>query len=235
MNLILLDDADFRGDRVVVADHRRADHIRTVLKAAAGDRLRVGKRGGLIGEGRVTRIDVGAVELNVSLTQAPPDPLPVTLLLALPRPKCLRRIIQGVVTMGVKRVALFGAFRVEKSYWDTPWLTETELEAQVTLGLEQAGDTMPPLITTHRLFKPFVEDELPVLIGGRRLLVAEPGAATCPAGLREPVVLAVGPEGGFTEYELKRFADAGFQPVGLGSRILRTEQAVPALIGRLMA
>ena len=236
MNLILLDEADFRSEGEAVVTGRRADHIRAVLMAEVGDRLRVGRLGALLGEGTVTRMDPASVELQVTFTQPPPPPLSVTLLLALPRPKVLRRVIQGAVTLGVKRIALFGAFRVEKSYWHTPWLGEAELQEQVVLGLEQAGDTMPPVITTHPLFKPFFEDEAPALTAATRRLVADPAATTiCPAGDVGPVSLVVGPEGGFTVYEAGLLREQGFEAVGLGWRILRTEQAVPALIGRLMA
>jgi 16S rRNA (uracil1498-N3)-methyltransferase len=236
MNLIVLHDHDFVDANRVRVDGRRAAHIAAVLKAKVGDRLRVGKLAGLIGQGTVVQLDRASVELDVSLTQAPPPAVPVTLLLALPRPKGLRRLIQGITAMGVKRLALFGAFRVEKSYWQTPWLGEAELREQILLGLEQAGDTVPPVITTHLLFKPFVEDDVPGLAAGSRLLVAHPAATvSCPAAVREAVTLAIGPEGGFTAYELQMLVEHGFEAVGLGPRILRTEQVVPALVGRLMA
>ena len=236
MNLILFEADELGADGTIVLRERRAEHIRSVLKAQVGDRLRVGLLGGMIGEGVVTCLDEAEVALTVVLDGPPPAPLPVTVLLALPRPKVLRRILQSVTTLGVKRVALFGAFRVEKSYWHTPWLEEREQREQVVLGLEQAGDTIPPVITTHRLFKPFVEDEVPALTAGTRRLVAHPGTGPlCPACVRGPVALAVGPEGGFTEHEFGLLRDRGFEPVGLGPRILRTEQAVPALLGRLMA
>lgn len=236
MNLILLESTDFRDDRSVVLTGRRADHIRHILKVSVGDSLRVGVVDGLVGVGRVTGLGAGAVELATDLTEAPPAPLPVTLLLALPRPKVLRRLIQTITAFGVKRTALFGAFRVEKSYWDTPWLRAEDMDEQVRLGLEQAGDTLSPVFSIHRRFKPFIEDDLPALTGATRCLVAHPGAERfCPTRLREPVSLAVGPEGGFTAYEFQRLCEKGFEPVGLGPRILRTEQVVPALLGRLLA
>jgi 16S rRNA (uracil1498-N3)-methyltransferase len=235
MNLVVLHENDFVAPDRVRVHGRRASHITAVLNAKVGDRLHVGKWGGLLGEGRVVHLERDSVDLDVTLTQSPPQPVAITLLLALPRPKGLRRLIQGITAMGVKRVALFGAFRVEKSYWQTPWLGEAELREQVILGLEQAGDTVPPVITMHPLFKPFVEDAVPGLTAGARRLVAHPGAASpCPAALCEAAALAIGPEGGFTAYELHRLVECGFEPVGLGRRILRTEQAVPALLGRLM-
>ena len=174
------------------------------------------------------------VEMHVVLTEPPPAPLPVTLLLAMPRPKCFRRILQGATTMGVKRIALFGAYRVEKSYWKSPWLEKLELQRQLVLGLEQARDTVLPIVTLHPLFKPFMEDDVPALTAGTRCLVAHPGDGTvCPVNLQEPVTLAIGPEGGFTDYELGLLKEHGFECITLGQRILRTEQAVPAFLGRL--
>lgn len=235
MNLILLHPSDFIGETAARVTGRRFEHIRTVHQAAVGEVLRVGVFGGRMGTGAVQSIDREGLTFEVSLTEDPPDPLPVVLLLALPRPKCFRRVLQCVVTLGIKRLALFGAFRVEKSYWQSPWLGETEVREQVVLALEQARDTVPPVITTHPLFKPFVEDVVPELTAGGRRLVAHPTqGATCPAGLPGPLSLAIGPEGGFTDYELGHLRQLDFEPVTLGPRILRTEQAVPAFLGRLM-
>ena len=235
MNLILLQPSDLLDERTARIVGRRLAHIREVHRAALGDTLRVGLECGRIGTGRVRALSAEYVELELSLTEYPPAPMPIVLLLALPRPKAFRRVLQCAVTMGVKRIALFGAWRVEKSYWQSPWLAGPDLLAQVGLALEQARDTIPPLITTHPLFKPFIEDIVPGLSNGCRCLVAHPGVnIPCPCALAQPVCLAIGPEGGFTDFELGLLANAGFEQVCLGPRILRTEQAVPAMLGRLM-
>jgi len=235
MNLILLFPTDFIDEHNVVLQGARMEHVRDVLRAESGDSLRVGVINGRMGTGSITAMTDKEVELNVILTDPPPAPLPVTLLVAMPRPKCFRRIIQCATTLGVKRIVLFGAFRVEKSYWKSPWLDQQELQRQLVLGLEQARDTVLPQVSLHPLFKPFVEDEVPLLAAGSRCLVAHPGeGSTCPANVREGVTLAIGPEGGFTDYELGRLTEQRFECMTLGERILRTEQAVPALLGRLM-
>ncbi len=235
MNLIVLFKTDFVDEHAVVLQDARLDHIRNVLRSAPGDCLKVGVLNGLMGTGILTAVTDKAVEMTVSLKEAPPAPSPVTLLLAMPRPKCFRRIIQGASSMGVKRIALFGAYRVEKSYWKSPWLNEPELHRQLILGLEQARDTLLPLVTLHPLFKPFVEDAVPELTAGMRRWVAHPGGGSvCPANVSEPVALAIGPEGGFTDYEMELMTAGGFECITLGERILRTEQAVPALLGRLL-
>src|SRR5262245_35085435 len=170
--------------------------------------------------------------MEVALDRDPPPPLPLTLVLALPRPKVLNRVIAGVASLGVKRVFLVNAWRVEKSYWKSPRLDH--LRDQSILGLEQARDTMLPSIELRRLFRPFVEDELPAIVCGTRALVAHPAAsAECPGDVREAVTLAIGPEGGFIAEEIASLERAGFEPVTIGARVLRVETAVAAIIGRL--
>lgn len=236
VNLIVVFPEDFIRDGEVRLSGRRALHVREVHRAGTGASLRVGLLNGRIGTAVVRDMGGETVDLAVSLTGDPPAPLPVTLLLAMPRPKCFRRVIQCVTTMGVKRLALFGAYRVEKSYWQSPWLEGDALREQMILGLEQARDTILPDISLHPHFKPFVEDVVPSLTAGTRRLVAHPGGGgVCPSACSAPVSLAIGPEGGFTDYEFNRLVAAGFEPVTLGDRILRTEHAVPAFLGRLIS
>lgn len=234
MNLLLLEAADFvAADRVVLRD-RRLTHIQEVHRAEAGESLRVGLLGGDMGMGRLVRLDPAEAELTIELNQAPPAKLPITLLLALPRPKMLRRVLQTVACMGVPRLILLNSYRVEKSFWQTPFLEPHAVREQLLLGLEQARDTLLPEVIIEKRFKPFVEDRLPQLVAGTRGLVGHPGNyPACPRALSEPVTLAIGPEGGWIPYEIEKLADAGLQPVQLGDRILRVETAVSALLARL--
>jgi len=235
MNLILLhpDDGIDGAGRVRLRG-RRLQHVLAVHRAAVGDELRLGLLGGDIGVGRVLQLTPELLELEVRLDQAPPAPLPVTLILALPRPKVLRRVLRTASAMGVKRLVLLNARRVEKSYWQSPYLEPFAIDEQLQLGLEQARDTVLPDVVLRPLFKPFVEDELPALSRGTLPLVAHPGAAApCPRSVERLVTLAIGPEGGFIPYEIDLLVRCGFTPVNLGERILSTETAVPALLARL--
>jgi RsmE family RNA methyltransferase len=172
--------------------------------------------------------------MHVTLTADAPPPIPLTLVLALPRPKVLNRVIAGTTSLGVKRIYLINAWRVEKSYWKSPRLSEENLLAQRILGLEQARDTILPVIELRRFFRPFVEDELPSIARDSLALVAHPIATSeCPRNVAQPVTLAIGPEGGFIEEEIASLQRIGFTPVALGPRILRVETAVAALLGRL--
>lgn len=234
MNLLLLEDADFVAADRVVLQGRRLKHLHEVHRAEVGDSLRVGRLDGLMGGGTLQALSTEQAEISVSFDLQPPAKLPLTLLLALPRPKMLRRVLQTVSAMGVPRLILLNSYRVEKSFWQTPFLEPAAIREQLILGLEQARDTVLPEVIIEKRFKPFVEDRLPTLAAGSLGLVGHPGDfPACPRAVASPVTLAIGPEGGWIPYEVEKLQEAGLQPVQLGERILRVETAVTALLARL--
>lgn len=236
MNLLLLEPGEIAGDETVLTG-RRAEHLLRVLGVVVGDTVRVGVIGGKLGSGRVLAADAGAVRLVVSLEREVAADLHLELILALPRPIMLQRILKQATVLGVRRFHLIRSRRVEKSFFHSPVLDPGKIRALLLEGLEQAMDTRLPEVTLHHQFRPFVEDVLPTLTG--RGLIAHPGVSdnltTLPVGHDpgEPLLLAVGPEGGWSEYELERFVDAGFHPFSMGERILHVDTAVVALLAQL--
>ncbi len=234
MNLLLLHPDDLRPDGKAVIADRRLQHMLKVQRVTTGQQLRAGLLNGMMGQATVEHLDSTQALLDLQLDQPAPPKLPLTLILALPRPKMLKRTLQTIASMGVARLVLVNSFRVEKSFWQTPWLEPANIREQLLLGLEQACDTVLPEVILEKRFKPFVEDRLPGLSADSLKLVAHPGGfPECPRALSEPTTLAIGPEGGWIPYEVEMLRTAGFQPVQLGPRILRVETAVPALIARL--
>ena len=239
MNIVLIKKADFSGPhRVQLKDHR-ARHIVDVLKAKAGDKIRTGLINGKIGEALITYISNSQIELEVALSSPAPTALPVTLLLALPRPKVFKRVLSAAVTMGVKKIFIFNTWRVDKSYWQTPLLQADKLNEISLLALEQAVDTKLPEITLKPLFRPFAEDEVPNLAREHKnawLLHPDSNSTTnidgesLPAAGRRSTLIAIGPEGGFIPFEVEMLEAAGLNRFSLGPRILRVEQAVPAAL-----
>lgn len=237
MNLILLFPEDFVAgsqERVRLTG-RRLQHVSSIQRAALGDELRVGVAGDRIGTGLVTRLDAEALEMRICLDRDPPEALPATLVLALPRPLMLKRVLHTATAMGVKRIALIGARRVERSFWNSRVLRDEALREQLVLGLEQSCDTILPEVRLATRFKRFVTEELGEWSAGSLALVAHPGAKqSCPRQVGRAITLAVGPEGGFSDFEIETFALQGFTAINLGERILRVEAAVPALLSRLL-
>lgn len=213
---------------------RQFQHLVSTLKAQVGDSLNVGIENGKMGVAQVIAVEPEQAIIEFDCNEAPPLALPLKLILALPRPKMLRRTLQSCISMGVKDIVLLNSWKVEKSYWQTPWLNDQALYENAVLGLEQAKDTVLPNIQLRKLFKPFVEDELKDFSQASKRLLAHPGAASaCPVNLEQACTLVIGPEGGFTAYEAGKIQEQGFEIVNIGARILRVETAVPALISRI--
>ena len=169
----------------------------------------------------------------MALSDAPLHRHPTQLVLALPRPKMLRRVFRSVAEFGVAELHLIHSYRVEKSYWQTPHLNEDKVEMALTQGLERSGDTVLPRVIQHKRFKPFMEDVLPAISAETTLLIAHPGnSARFAADTQRPTTLLIGPEGGFIDFEVD-FAEAlGAQKVSLGTRILSVDTAVCAALSR---
>ncbi len=236
MNLILLNAAEVKNGVTVLTD-RRARHLAKILRARPGESVRVGLVNGRLGRGLIREIDRERAVLEIELTTPPPPPSRLELILALPRPIMLNRVLAQAASLGIKRIYLINANRVEKSFFSASALAPAAIEERLLLGLEQAVDTVLPQVTVHPRFRPFVEDELPQLAASATTRLLAHPEATTPAAWPAPapgrVLLAIGPEGGWVDFELDLLGRQGFRPFSLGPRILRVDTAVPALIAQV--
>jgi RsmE family RNA methyltransferase len=213
----------------------RARHLLQVLNAAPGQQVRIGIIDGAYGVGTVRTVGVDAVDLRCVFDATIPERPPVDVLLALPRPKVMRRLWAQLAALGVGRIMVTNAERVERNYFDTHILAPEGYRLLLIEGLQQARDTRLPVVSIHRQFKVLVEDELDGLSGSGLRLVAHPGAdGSIGDAVRNDrqarVLLAIGPEGGWNSFEIRLMETHGFQPVGIGSRTLRTDTAALALL-----
>lgn len=236
MNLLLLESGELTGGEVTLAG-RRAAHLLQVLQVEEGRTVRLGVIGGPLGIGRVVAIEGETVRLSVDLEHEPVCDLHIELILALPRPIMLQRILKQATVLGVRRFHLIRSRRVEKSFFHSPVLAPAKIRTLLLEGMEQAMDTWLPEVHIHKQFKPFVEDVLPTLEG--QGMIAHPQAegalASMPvsghAGQR--LLLAVGPEGGWSDHELGAFLGRGFHGFTMGRRILHVDTAVVSLLAQM--
>ena len=123
MNIILLRQNDFciNDNNVSITDHR-FDHIQTVLKSKVGDKLKVGIIGGNRGYGTIKKIESDKVVMDIYLNKEPLSRHNFDIVLSLPRPKMLRRILRIIAEFGVHKLHIVNSARVEKSYWQSPLL-----------------------------------------------------------------------------------------------------------------
>lgn len=238
MNLILCEPAEIGPDNRVTLTGARAAHVRGVLRAQPGDTVRVGIVDGPRGEGEILALDDSRVVLRCTLSTLAPAPPAIDLLLALPRPKVLRRLWAQLAAIGVGRIVLTNAARVERHYFDTHVLEESTYRPLLIEGLQQAGDTRLPRVSIHRQFRILVEDELKDVSSHPLRLVAHPGGDCSPLTLaderrRSGALLAIGPEGGWNAFELELLTRHGFAAISQGPRTLRTDTACIALLALL--
>ena len=248
MNCLLLPASNIVGSTAYIDDSRQVVHIHQVLKAKVGDRLKIGECEGNIGSGVIDSMTVDIVRLKeVVLSVTPPPKLEVTVILALPRPKVLRRLIIDMTSVGVRDIILINSYRTQKSYWQSPMIHR--LDEFVMEGLQQSVDTVAPRITLNKRFKPFVEDELTSLIKNSAI-VAHPYSdcslteyfrplkeyssdSAMPSQQKNlPDVVFIGAEGGWIDYEIELLSANGCTAVHCGPRILRTEAAVNLILGQ---
>ena len=233
MNLLLLRPDELLPDGTARLRGRRLLHAREVLRLSEGDVLRAGLLNGLVGTAELVQVDAAEMVLRTTLTDQPPPRPGVDLLLALPRPKAVRKILPAAASLGVDRIVLINAARVEKSYFESRALAPDAMRDLLIAGLEQARDTRLPEVLVRERFRPFVEDESGSLWADRAKLVAHPLAEAGPEPLRGPAVIAIGPEGGWVPFELELLRSQGFTAFTLGLRTLRVEVAVAYVLGAI--
>ena len=174
-----VDESDDGAESITLAlGDSRSEHVRGVLKLAAGDSLRVGVVNGSPATAVVSTMDATSMTLTWrpgvetldgdtarrSLTAPLVD---VDLLLAMPRPKVMTRLWAPLASIGVRNVYLTNASRVERYYWDSKALDEAKVRAELTRGMEQSGDVRMPGVCVVRRF-PAAVDAVREMTGARR-------------------------------------------------------------------
>ena len=241
MNLIILHPDELDAEGRCVLNDGRAHHIKTVLKTEAEGTLRIGLLNGPLGTGMVEQVDRNGVVMKCTFEGAVPPQPRIDLLLAMPRPKVMKRLWAQLAALGVGRIVLLRADKVERYYFDSHVLDSEFYNKLLLEGLQQARCTHLPEVLIRSRFKPFVEDELDTLFPCHLKLLADPSGEKRLADFFvseercDRTLLAIGPEGGWTAYELNQLEDHGFQLFGAGPRILRTDTATVSMLSMLSA
>lgn len=240
MNRILFEKSEIT-DGVAEFSGERAAHIVEVLHSEVGDTVKTGELDGKIGTGVVKKIesaeskDGKSYVIRLELTHSGESLQPwADLILAPPRPRVFKRLLPQLAAMGVGDIVLVGAKKVEKAFWGATVLKEENYRPLLVDGLMQSGTTIVPRLELRRNFVRFIREELDSLYPDSVRIVAHPYDAE-PIG--EPpqgrLLIAIGPEGGWTCEEVELLKSKGFQCRSLGGRILRTDTATIALLAKL--
>lgn len=229
MNCILID-APGPGETITL-DARASGHVLSVLKKKTGDTLLAGIIHGPIGLATIVDVIDGHVIITRPTGETPPVPN-VEVILAMPRPKVMKRLWSPLASLGIERITIIGGERVEPYYFDSHAVSADVYRPRLIEGLEQVRDTHVPEVFIEPSFDRFAAAFLPTWPESVRLL-AEPAGSARIRDVLQPgarVTLAIGPEGGWTKKEMTAWNEHGFIPVGLGPRSLRTDTAAIALL-----
>ena len=234
MNRILFKAEEIGEKGTVRLSGARAKHVLEVLHGKPGQKIRIGVVDGNQGGGMIEEAGKGFVMLRCALDgEVPPVPM-VDLLLAMPRPKVMKRLWAQITAMGVGRVVVVNAEKVERNYFDTKWLEQEHYEPLLIEGLTQCGDTRLPQVLVRRRLKVFVEDEMDKMFPESSRFLCHPGGVPAVEALRSRregrVLIAIGPEGGWTEFELNMLESHGFVRIGMGKRLLRSDTACVSML-----
>jgi len=225
MNLILLDTAT---ESVHWPNNDpRTQHVRKVLKMGVGDSFFVGVERGKIGKAQIVEDGEQGMKLKVKLDTASPPPLPLHVLIGLPRPQVARRLLRELPSLGPEKVTFFVADKSEASYLQSSLWTTEEWQRLLREGAEQAFCTWTPEIIHQASLKATLKN-LPQ--DGRKVALDLYEATGNYTATTNPKILALGPEGGWTNPEREMLRNHGFQLLSMGERVMRVETAVIAAI-----
>jgi 16S rRNA (uracil1498-N3)-methyltransferase len=238
VNLVLFTSAEL--DRPLPRGDRRAVHLLRVLRRRAGDTFDAGLVNGPRGTGTLAAIGPDTLTLSFAWGAEPPPLDPLALIIGLPRPQTARDILRDATSLGVTALHFVVTDKGELSYARSLLWTSDEWRRHLVTGAEQAFDTRLPEVT-HGCS---LMEILGLLPGGAVRIALDNYEASTPLSQCEvaadpgsvpAVVLAVGPERGWSAAERALLRGAGFVLAHLGSRVLRTETAVTAAVALLKA
>jgi 16S rRNA (uracil1498-N3)-methyltransferase len=210
----------------ITGDH--ADHLVRVLRARVGQEFDIAT-GAVVRRGRIVTIDDSRVEFELG-EEVPMSPiLHVTLLLAVFKFDRMEWAIEKCTELGVSRIVPVIARRTDAHLAAASAKRVERWRRIAVQAAEQSRRAAPPEIAVSLKLQDAVN-----LTGAVRIVLAESEQQTvlrdllAPPRLEDNILLAIGPEGGWAEDELRLFQKAGWISASLGPTILRAETAAIA-------
>lgn len=218
---------EVHGDKAALTG-KHAEHLSRVLRARVGQEFDV-SAGGRLRRGRVVAVKEGRVEFALGEEVAAPAELQVTLLLAIYKFDRMEWALEKLTELGAARMVPVIARRTDPRLAKAAGKRVERWRRIAQEAAEQARRLAPPEVLAPTRLKDAVETAALT-----RVVLAESEQAVSLADVvrvhppGEPLALAAGPEGGWTEDELRLFAESGWTAASLGPRILRAETAAIA-------
>ena len=240
MNTLFIYSAEYDGQEVLLRGDR-ASHYQAELDIEQP--IRIAVQGQFRARARVVANTQREIRISIEEIVEPAERLNVALVVAVPRPQTVKKVISLAVQAGISSLYFVRAFHTVPSYLQSKTLEPVGIEQEVNKALEQVWDFQSPQILVVTRMKQLFEQILPqwrACHPDSPLLLGEPKAdqtrsLACMVDRQPPpaALLAIGPEKGWGTDEQRGFADAGFSIVHLADREYRVETALALFLGQL--
>ena len=218
---------EFNGNRAaLIGSH--ADHLSGVLRARIGQEFDL-STGEVVRRGRIVAIHDRRIEIELGEELPATTPLRIAVALAIFKFDRMEWAIEKCTELGVTRIIPFIARRTGAHLAAAAQKRVERWQRIACQASEQSRRATPPEIA-----EPVKLKEAVALNAATRILLAEAEDRVLlkdvlgPAPADGEIILAIGPEGGWTESELELFTNAGWITASLGGNILRAETAMIA-------
>jgi len=219
--------ADEFSDNHAALNGTHADHLIRVLRAHVGQEFDI-VTGEIVRRGRIVTIKENRVEFELAEEISAPPILALTLLLAIFKFDRMEWAIEKCTELGASRIVPVIARRTDLHLAAASAKRADRWRRIALQASEQSRRATPPEIAD-----PIKLQEAAGLTTGLRIVLAESEQQTLLSEVlashqQGEVLLAIGPEGGWTEEELSLFQKSGWISASLGSTVLRAETAAIA-------
>lgn len=245
MNSLVLLPNEIQASGQIVLQGARAKEFYADHNLPLGSKVAASILGGSRGEVEVLELSQSKVILSGIFAIPPIDRQPIVLIVAISRPQTIRKVLQLAASVGVESLYFVLSGATQKSYIQSKMLLPENIEYHLRLGMQQSFDSIAPKISIYASINKLFEELSSNSKEKDRYFAHTPryqDNATqevklweLPYNRNAGSIIAIGPEAGWSDVEVREFTKAGFKMISLGNRTYRVEVALAITIGQLQA
>lgn len=244
MNCLLLFPSELVSSNKAIVNGQRAAGLIETHELKQGINIRVSLFETGLGSGQIKALSQDKIEVTLELDRQPPPREKIHLIAAVARPQTIKKILHTSASHGIKKISFIISENSQKSYLKSKALIKENILSEMYLAIEQSVDCFLPEVKTYETYYEFIREikadehlaeSLKVIADAPRAGDSmKPGAGFKLAEKAQQVILAIGPEAGWSDNERRDFQNLGFNSYSLGARIYRAETALAMLFGQLI-
>ena len=157
MNSLIVFPEEMKDAQLAILSGARAKEVLKLHELRPGIKIAASLLGHLRGKALVSEVSGEQVILQCEFINAPPKRQAIEIILAIPRPQTIKKVLNFCAVAGLEAVNFVLAENTQKSYLQSKSLKEEEIKRQIVLGLEQAYDCIPPRVAIFHRLKDFLD------------------------------------------------------------------------------